>query len=59
MRIALNITGIPRCYRQMLETSKRMAFKERPDYDRLRRLFRDEMESHGWKLDMTFEWTGS
>ena len=49
-------TGVPRCYRELLETSRRMAFKERPDYERLRRLFYEELERRGWAHDSMFDW---
>lgn len=48
--------GVPRCYRELLETSRRMAFKERPDYERLRRLFYEELERRGWAHDSMFDW---
>jgi len=48
--------GVPKCYRHMLEKSRRMEFKERPDYKALRHSFEEEMRGRGMTLDFVFDW---
>ena len=55
-RYRLLFSGVPHCYREILEKAKRMEFKERPDYKGLRGLLEEEMKRRELSLDFVFDW---
>ena len=43
--------AVPRCLEQYMTCVYRLDYEEKPDYNRLRELFREEMRKKGWKND--------
>jgi len=48
--------GFPQCFATYLETTRNLGFKERPDYDTLRKLFTSEFAASGFEEDFDFDW---
>ena len=49
--------GLPCEFAAYIDYTRRLAFDDRPDYARFRRLFRRRFQSEGFKHDHVFDWT--
>lgn len=49
-------TGIPHQFVEFMEVCREINFEERPDYDRLRELFKTLFYSLGFEFDYNYDW---
>ena len=48
--------GIPHQFVEFMEMCRQVNFEERPDYDRMRTLFKELFYSLGFEYDYNFDW---
>jgi hypothetical protein len=48
---------LPEEFATYISYTRSLGFKDRPDYDQLRRLFRDAFLTRGFEYDNVFDWT--
>jgi hypothetical protein len=49
-------TGIPKQFVEFMEMCRAVGFEDRPDYDKMRALFKDLFYSLGFEYDFNFDW---
>jgi hypothetical protein len=49
--------GVPDQFRKYMEYVRALSFDEKPDYSKLRRMFRALFVRRGFKYDYVFDWT--
>jgi serine/threonine protein kinase len=48
--------GYPACFKQYIILTRQIQYEQRPDYDGLRKLFRDDFDKAGYVEDYHFDW---
>lgn len=49
-------SGIPHQFVEFMQMCRQVQFEERPDYDKMRALFKDLFYSLGFEYDFNFDW---
>jgi serine/threonine protein kinase len=61
MKMDISIKGLtkshPKVFRKYFENVESLGFSEKPDYNKLRRLWLDALSEHGHVFDNIFDWT--
>lgn len=48
--------GHPACFKTYIEATRALDYEQRPDYNALRKLYRDAFDEAGYKEDYDFDW---
>jgi len=49
--------GLPQCVENYFKHVRNLQFEERPDYNYLRKLFKDFLHERGDEMDVYYDWT--